>query len=170
MRQDSLAIDTNVPKVANGRSPNASDACVQACHDGLRRVTTGDARLLLDSGFEIFEEYRSNLSLSGEPGLGDAFMLWVHDRQFDPKYCQRVELTRHPTRRFEEFPEDPRLAGFDPSDRKFASVVRASKANSSVLNAVDPDWWLFRDALAENGVRVEFLCSDQVEAWRRQDQ
>jgi hypothetical protein len=65
----------------------------------------------------------------------------------------------------EVFPDDPDLAAFDPADRKFVALALASDSHPSILNAVDSDWWHFREALRRAGVEVMFLCSDQVTAW-----
>ena len=162
-----LAVDTNVPMVANGDSPQASRACVIACQDRLLQIVTGRSRLLLDDGFEIYREYLGRLSLGGQPGVGDAFAKWVHDNQFNANRCERVRLNHHETRGYEEFPDDPELCDFDLDDRKFAAVVRASRKGGAVLNAVDSDWWVFQVVLALNGIAVRFACADQVSAWRR---
>jgi len=59
---------------------------------------------------------------------------------------------------FEEFPADPRLRGFDKDDRKYVAVALSSHRNPPVLNAVDSDWWDYRQALESHGVRIVFLC------------
>jgi hypothetical protein len=103
------------------------------------------------------------LSLSGQPGMGDAFFKWVFQNQANSQVCETVEI--HPRKGsdtdFEEFPKDPALAGFDPSDRKFVAVARTSARRPPILNAVDSDWWDFREPLRRNGVEVRFLCPEQ---------
>jgi hypothetical protein len=59
---------------------------------------------------------------------------------------------------YEEFPDDPELARFDRSDRKFVAVTLASRLDPDVLNATDTDWWHYRECLKKYGVRVVFLC------------
>ena len=61
---------------------------------------------------------------------------------------------------YREFPDDGELAGFDLADRKFVAVARAAGTHPPILNASDTDWWNDREALARNGVRVEFLCPE----------
>jgi hypothetical protein len=70
----------------------------------------------------------------------------------------RLEIKPRTAEEFEAFPDDPDLAAFDLSDRKFVAVTRASAHSPEVLNAVDTDWWTFRAPLLRHGVRVEFLC------------
>lgn len=162
--QPATAVDTNVPVTANGDAPQASAECERACREKLREITDGRIRLVLDDRFEIFKEYLSNLSLRGEPGVGDVFLKWVHDHQFNPERCDRVPVAPHPTRGYEQFPDDESLAGFDPADRKFAAVARISRA--PVLNAVDSDWWDYERVLSRHGIAVKFACEDQVAVWR----
>ncbi len=57
-----------------------------------------------------------------------------------------------------DFPDDPDLAGFDLNDRKFVAVALASKLDPEILNASDTDWWIHRESLERNRVRIRFLC------------
>src|SRR5580704_3921062 len=131
-------VDTNVPIVANGRS-HADPACVIACVDVLLEVySTGVT--VLDDAMRILSEYMNHLSLSGEPGAGDAFMKWVWNVQADENRCERVVLTpryENIADDFAEFPDDPELANFDRADRKFVAVALASRREPIILNAVD---------------------------------
>ena len=105
----------------------------------------------------------SNLSLSGQPGAGDAFMKWVFQNQANESHCELVPITliNCIEQDFEEFPDDPDLADFDRSDRKFVAVALTSQHSPPVLNATDSDWWKWRQALERNGIEIEFLCDDQ---------
>lgn len=59
-----LVVDTNVPIVANGRSPQAGPVCVLACIDALNDLRLHD-KIVLDNLGRILEEYRKNLSAKG---------------------------------------------------------------------------------------------------------
>jgi len=158
-------VDTNVGIVANNADQSAPSACVVACVEALRLVW-GSCRLAIDDGHRIVDEYRRNLSLSGRPGVGDAFMKWVWNNRFNPVYCEQVTIHARPNPRgedFDEFPQDEDLAGFDHADRKFAAVALKSTRRPRILNAVDSDWWDFREALGRRGLRVEFLCPEQFQ-------
>lgn len=160
----SWVIDTNVPVVANARVTHASPACIRRCVQRLRDVQA-DGRVVIDDGYRIMGEYMRNLSRSGQPGAGDVFMKWVWQHQAVTGKCHQVAITlRDSGDDFQEFPDDPRLGGFDPADRKFVAVARACGASPSVLNAVDSDWWEYRDVLNEYGVHVEFLCQEQFDS------
>jgi hypothetical protein len=61
-----------------------------------------------------------------------------------------------------QFPNDERLVGFDRSDHKFVAVALAHPERPPILNAVDADWWYYREELARHGIRVEFLCPNAM--------
>ncbi|MEM8810208.1 MAG: hypothetical protein AAGF01_29660 [Cyanobacteria bacterium P01_G01_bin.38] len=77
------------------------------------------------------------------------------------KHCDRTPITTHPTRSFEEFPEDTQLDKFDLSDRKFVALSRTHSAKPPILNAVDSDWQEFESILAKY-VHIQFLCPDYL--------
>jgi len=157
-------VDTNVPVVANGRAEQVSIECVLACTKQLQQITQ-QGRLILDNQWHILREYMRHLSPSGQPGVGDAFLKWVFNNIANPACVETVSITpANPAdpdgTDFQEFPDDPVLASFDPSDRKFVAVCVAHPQHPSILNATDRDWWDFRDALSDHGVRVRFLCEE----------
>ena len=152
-------VDTNVAVVANDKTPEASPDCVITCVDSLVDIQQSGV-IVLDSGSLILKEYINNLSLSGQPGVGDAFMKWVWQVQADESRCESVDITPDANRGFAEFPDDPELVHFHDDDRKFVAVAVASLHSPEVLNAVDSDWWDHRQALERNGIRVRFICPD----------
>lgn len=161
-------VDTNVLVVANRKSSHASPTCVLACTERLRAIMR-EGILVIDDGRHIFREYERRASSTGQPGVGDAFLRWALTNQAKRHRCERVPLTPRggTDGDFEEFPVDPSLDKFHLDDRKFAAVARTSKHNPSVVNAVDTDWWMFREPLERHGIRVTFLCLDMMEAAAR---
>lgn len=161
---NAFVVDVNVAIVANGRAPHADTICVSACVDALIHIHE-NGKIVLDDGMRILSEYMAHLSMAGQPGIGDAFMRWVWEHQAVDSRCERVTLTPNPDNPegFLEFPADPALHGFDPSDRKYVVVALCSREHPEVLNAVDTDWWHYRNALERNGVRLRFLCPQQME-------
>ena len=157
---DSFVVDTNVAVVANGNALQADVKCQLTCTRTL--VKLREMRVCLDSGDLILAEYRKKLSLSGQPGVGDMFMKWIHQNQYNPNVCERVEISPHTKRKYKEFPDDPRLNKFHPDDRKFVAVVLASKHKPYILNAVDSDWSEFREPLFDHKVKVKELCPQCV--------
>ena len=160
-----VIVDTNVPKVANGFSEQASEDCVEICVERLEQITTGEMKLALDDQRRIIDEYRRQLNPSGQPGFGDAFLKWVEINWTNPERCDLVEITPVVGLEinFEEFPDDPALKKFDEDDRKFIAVACAHRDRPPILQAVDGKWRDFLDALHENGVTVEYLCEDDTQ-------
>lgn len=160
-------VDTNVPKTANlaidpAAIPDELVSCVLACVEAVNHVVNNGG-LVIDCGDEIFTEYRKQLSMRGQPGVGDRFMKWVHDNRWNFPDADRVTITKHGDS-YDEFPDHAGLINFDKSDRKFIAVANAHPDKPPVLQAADSKWWGWKDSLAEVGVSVHFLCPDYVEA------
>ena len=158
-------VDTNVPITANRASkpltiPQELNACVLSCIDEIERVVKHGGLVLDDSG-EIFEEYLNNLSLRGQPGAGDAFVVWVYNNQWNPEKVDRISITRE-NESYREFPNNPSLVGFDISDRKFIAVANAHPDKPLVLQATDIAWWEYKNTLAHCGISVCFICEDYI--------
>lgn len=149
-------IDTNVLVTAN----KATDNCALVCIGTLREARSG--LVILDEGFLILKEYKGNVNESGRPGAGDEFLLWLLRNITNAERVASVHITPTDEKGFEEFPDDPALAKFDHSDRKFVAVALASKHQPEIANATDTDWWHFREPLASNGVKVRFLCPEEM--------
>lgn len=158
-----VVMDTNVAIVANGKTEQAGQNCVRASINALETIKTAQ-RILLDQNGFILEEYRSHLSPSGQPGPGDAFFKWLWNNQANDEVCRQVPLTPivDSEQIFAEFPADPDLSRFDRSDRKFVAVALGSGEEVPILNAVDTDWWNFREALARCRIVIQFICPEQM--------
>jgi hypothetical protein len=156
-------VDTNVPKTANlalapATIPTELTGCVLACVEAVEHIVKKGG-LVMDAGDEIFDEYRQQLSMKGQPGLGDRFMRWVHDNRWKFPDVDRVAITKN-GESYVEFPDHPGLARFDYSDRKFVAVANAHPEKPSILQATDSKWWKWKDPLAKVGITVHFLCPD----------
>jgi len=130
---------------------HAAPACVVAWLEVLSGVRSNGV-IVLDDAMRILREYMAHLSLAGEPGAGDAFMKWVWSIQADENQCERVRFSppyENGGDDFAEFPEDPALAAFDRSDRKFVATALASLKEPVILNAVDSDRAESYDALVQ---------------------
>lgn len=159
-------LDTNIPVLANGTDDDELYDLSDDCIDILMQLKSRGG-LVLDDGNVIFDEYRANLRLSGQPGMGDQFMKWVHDHRWNENYCQLVSINCRDASNqiYEEFPDHPELADFDVSDRKFVSVSNAHQDKPPIMQAVDYKWWGWKSALKEVGIDVRFL--DPVLAERK---
>lgn len=155
-------VDTNVPVVAGAALGGANapgdvdDSCILACMDVVEGIMEHGG-LVIDAGDEILDEYRRNLPIGGQSDLRAVFMKWVGDMSYRPPYVERVAITPNGDS-YEEFPEHEGLTEFDPSDRKFVAVANAHPDKPPILEATDSKWWGWREALAEVGITVQFLC------------
>lgn len=160
-RAATYVVDTNVILVANGQHPGVSSECQARCAHWLDELmATG--RVALDAGFEIVREYQHKTHASDGSGKGDAFLRWVLHHLDNPARCDLVEIAPDARRGYEAFPFDSALNGFDASDRKFVAVARTHPEAPPILQAADCKWLDWSAALAEHGVRVQFLCDAEL--------
>jgi hypothetical protein len=153
-------VDTNVLVAANARNcPQANPACVQSCIQLLQKIKIAGI-LVIDDTWLIIKEYKRDVSQTGQPGVGDAFLKWLLVNQATPQHCERITITPTGENQFAEFPDDPDLEKFDPSDRKFVAVVLTHPDHPPIYNAVDSDWKIHQIALEKHGIPIEFLCPD----------
>lgn len=123
-----VVVDTNVAVVADRRAAQASEACILTCTRELHAVMRA-SQLVLDDQWLILKEYQRNLRCSGQPGVGRAFLEWVLTNRRNLSRCVLVSITVRVNAPldFERFPDDVRLSGFDPDDRKFVAVALADR-------------------------------------------
>ena len=159
-----VVVDTNVVVVANALSEQASEDCVAICAERLEEIMRDEVKLVLDDDWQILGEYAQNLHSTGND-VGDRFLRWVLRNWRNPERCDLIHITPvdGSENEFEEFPDDPALDDFDPDDRKFIAVAVAHPEKSPILQAVDSQWWNFRDAFRRNGVTVEFICETDIQ-------
>jgi hypothetical protein len=150
-------IDTNVLVLADEGVANENPPCALACILYLRN-TQKEGRTGLDDGGLILREYSRRAKKDMQPGVGHAFLVHLYNTQHVPEHVKLVAITPHEERGFAEFPDDPMLVGFDPSDRKFVAVALSCGEPHEIANAVDSDWILSLGALRRNGVNVNLLC------------
>jgi hypothetical protein len=155
-------VDTNVILVANGQHGNVGPNCVAACALRLQTIMAKQ-RIAMDDAFEILREYQNKTSPKTSNRPRDAFVKWALQNNANPKKCDLVKLTPHDERGYDSFPEDARLANFDPPDRKFVAVSAAHEDHPPILQAADSKWIGWESALKEHGIAVEFLCPDDIQ-------
>lgn len=159
-----FVVDTNVPVTANKASdtkniPPDLIECVSKCIEAIKEITTRRVGLVIDKGDEILEEYRKHLSMSGQPGVGDAFLKWVHNYQWSFPHEDHVPINKEGDS-YHEFPKSLDLSEFDRADKKFVAVANAHPVKPPIFQATDSKWWGWKDALAREGIAVSFLCPD----------
>jgi hypothetical protein len=156
-------VDTNVPKIANGdHSPQASPQCRQACIRELESFFESRRMLVIDDQWHVLKEYQANLYPSNG-GLGDRFLQWVLQNLRNANVCVQIHLPPHTGRSFEDFPDDDRLHGFDPADRKWIALARACirhfNESAPIAEAADKKWRAYEHVLAEHQVVIDFICA-----------
>lgn len=155
-------IDTNVVLVANGQHEEVGPDCVASCVLRLQSIMKNQ-RIALDDAFEILQEYQNKTQPKTANRPGDAFVKWALQNRSNIKRCDLVALVPHDERGYESFPEDDRLANFDPPDRKFVAVAAAHPVQPPILQATDSKWLNWHEALKDHGVSVEFLCPEDIQ-------
>jgi hypothetical protein len=156
-----VVVDTNVILVANGQHEDVGDTCVRSCAARLYALVQSGC-IAIDDGFRILNEYQKKTSSLLGKRPGDVFVKWLLRNNANPARCAQVSLKHHSKRVFESFPDDERLAQFDPPDRKFVAVTVAHPERPAILQAADSKWLGWNNALLDNGVTVEFLCPDDI--------
>ena len=158
MTNDQVVVDTNVPIVANGREIHVDENCRLACVETILRIQTGQT-VVMDESRAILTEYRMNLNLSGQPGIGDRFFKYVWDNMYSNTRIARVSITESDDvrRGFKELP----VNRLDPSDRKFLAAAVVSGA--SIVNATDSDWQEQWELLDRLSVRLFEICPEVIE-------
>jgi len=153
-------VDTNVLVVANGRDTNASIQCRLAAGEALNELLR-NGRIVVDEAREIQIEYRRYCEPKGQPGVGDRFY-----REALNNYggkVERIPLAKRGDGSFEDFPDDPALHRFDPSDRKFAATAR--KSGAAVMVCIERGWLRHADAMRRHGIEIDFVCGTDPKTW-----
>ena len=158
-------IDTNVILVANRQHDNVGETCITSCARRLESLMQ-DGRVVIDDGYRMLKEYQRKTAPHAGKRPGDIFVKWLLRNNANASRCDRVELVGHHERMFESFPDDARLANFDPPDRVFVAVAAAHAERPPILQAADAKWLGWAAALHDHRVDVEFLCPDDIRAFR----
>ncbi len=154
-------VDTNVILIANRQHQDISDDCVVSCMGRLERIMNG-CRIAIDDAFRVLGEYQNKTTPHVGKRAGDIFVKWVLRNHANPRRCDPISLVEHPTRSFESFPNDTRLAAFDTPDRKFVAVAAAHPTRPPIAQAADSKWVGWAPALADHGITVDFLCPRDI--------
>ncbi|MDE0009954.1 MAG: hypothetical protein OXU36_02340 [Candidatus Poribacteria bacterium] len=165
---DAVIVDTNVIVIANDTDDDDRRDCRDLCQDRLQQIWDQRETVILDNGWRILGEYEDNTNPNSRKGIGDLFVKRLLQNLGNPNICTMMPIT--PSVRngadFEEFPSDDALSGFDPDDRKFIAVAVAyenvHQQKAILLQAVDSQWYGFREALVENGLEIEFVCETYI--------
>lgn len=157
-------VDTNVILVASGQHADVSGACVLACAQRLQDIMAS-GRVAIDDRYRILSEYQNKTLPKVGNRAGDAFVKWLLRNNANRSRCDQLVLVEHSERGFESFPDDDRLASFDPPDRKFVAVAAAHPDKPPIAQAADSKWLGWAPALRDHGIEVEFLCRKDIQSF-----
>ena len=154
-------VDTNVLLVADRQHSDVAAKCILACTDRLQALKE-NGRVCIDDGYRIINEYQHKIDANRGKGVGTAFLKWLLQNQANSSHVEQVSITEISTDHFQEFPDSELEPEFDPPDRKFVAVANAHPGKPPIWQATDCKWLDWWPRLQEHGIRVEFLCPDDV--------
>ena len=157
-------VDTNVPMTANMAGTRGDDpaGCTYKCAESIAKIKK-EGVVILDDGDDVLSEYLKKLDpYSGQEGIGHEFVKWVHDHKYDSDKVCIVPL-KPKQRSYHEYPNDSNLAKFDEDDHKFIALANACNKTPVILQATDGEWWKYKDAFKQAGIKICFLCPDVIE-------
>ena len=132
-------IDTNIFIAANGMTDHLTEQEVNKCK--LFVASLFDNSIVsLDHKGEIFQEYFNYVSRSGQPGISDAFVKYLWDRQNNKAHCEKVDIEKNKKGIYKQLNKKEDLLKFDLNDQKFIAVCLGSKNQPIICNASDSDW------------------------------
>jgi predicted nucleic acid-binding protein len=158
---DEVVVDTNVLLVASQRHADVSLPCVRACIERLQQAQRRQ-RVVIDDAHRILGEYQRKLDANKGKGVGEAFLKWLLQNRANRQRVRIIPLTERAANDFAEFPDSALASEFDPPDRKFVAVAHACPSKPPVLQATDSKWLRWHGLLQAHGIRVEFLCPQEV--------
>ena len=166
-----IVIDTNVLLVADGCHEEMLGACIVECLNRLESAKKNEA-IVVDRQFFILGEYQKKLK-TYRRSSGPWYEFVKHILQNMKSNADRVSLVTLTPRNaaktdFNEFPADENLrAAFDPADRKFVAAANAHPEKPPIVESADSKWLGWEADLKQNGIRLEILCRDKLEEFRR---
>jgi predicted nucleic acid-binding protein len=153
-------IDTNVILVANGKQDVSSD-CQEQCIRLLQKMKEQGVTVV-DDGYRIVKEYQLKTHPNKPKGVGDVFLKWLLQNIADRKHVELVRINETHADEFKEFPDSALQQSFDPPDRKFVAVANSHTEKPPIMQAADCKWLNWWQPLEKHGIRVDFLCPQDV--------
>lgn len=154
-------VDTNVPLVVK-LGDDWPRELLDACEEIIEQILERQVPVVTDAAGEIVEEYLHQLSISGQPSLGDEFVRYVHDRRFTWDAAFRPDIQPHPTEDHSYAVLNGDDAEIDKSDRKF--IAAAKVAGVPVVQATDTKWLDWGAVLGRHGVQVVYAHEESIRA------
>lgn len=164
---DEFVVDTNVPLIARGESHMSID-CEQACARFIELFLRGRQILVIDDNFELIGEYMNQISMSGPINYANRFLKWLFENQGNPHRVKQVKIYHHEKKTCEDIQIILSDLKVDPSDLKFFALAISNMGKAPIAEASDSKWIGWEKALNDLGIRVVFLCKQELaEAYQR---
>ena len=165
---NAVVIDTNVILTAKGISEQAWDECIIACQERLDQIIEGPERVVIDDDWIILREYINYLEDDDstiDPRNGGSFLEWFIRNYENPEECVQVSITpSEDGTGFEELPGA--FSSFDSDDKQFIAVAivyeNTHQEKALLLQALDNQWYGFREAFIKNDLEIEFICEENI--------
>jgi hypothetical protein len=131
-------------------------ACFGQCKNWLRAFVAGDDKLVVDTQFLVFSEYRNNI---GQNGLA---RVWLNQLETKPRNRKLVELEIELNEEgFAVVP--PHCEIHDKQDRKWVALALKDEPPYPIVNAVDTDWEQEKELLNAANIYVQELCLTYIQ-------
>ena len=159
-----IILDTNVPTMA-AIAPNkcSSDKLEiqKKCIDYIYNLTKGKTKLVLDMGYEIFNEYINNVEKN--TNIGDIFLKWLYSYIAKIDMSNFLMLEKDDNKEFVSFPINEDTKNFDPSDRKFVALANIHPEKPPIIEGTDAKWWGYKEAFLKYGIKIHFLDEEYAQ-------
>lgn len=165
-------VDTNVPLVAAARQDRATAKCRRTCEIFVKLILNGEICVVIDDNQAAYSEYRNNMYPDPNPssGLASNFLMHIIQNYGNDERVLRIPLIRNENGEYLMWPQDKKLADFDPADRKWVALARAFRQETGqsapIVYAIERGWDKFRVALTRHGVELDHLCAADHHAGR----
>ncbi len=152
-------IDANVMILAGTpvRSiPNDMLYCYEKCVDYIEQFMDDNNGVFLDAQGEILKEYENSFRNNEYPNMSTEFLKWalVH--------AEFVALNEIEPNVYIPYPDNAKLKGFDPSDRKYIALAYKHPQKPDIIEGTDSKWWGIKQELADNGITLVFIDEEYI--------
>jgi hypothetical protein len=155
-------VDTNIFIAANGKADQLTENDVNKCKLFVTALFS-NTTISIDLQGEIFKEYFDYMNWSGQPGIGDVFVKYLWDRQYDKKICELVDINKDKNGIYKQLRNKDDLLQFDPNEHKFIAVYLGSRNSVTICNACDSDWENNKSLLSKYQINILEILHEETQ-------
>jgi hypothetical protein len=123
----------------------------------------GKYLLVIDKNFYIIGEYANKMTPLPTHKFCNRFYKWVLTNHNNSSKVKRVDINQIDEYNFLEVPRRLIDINFDNSDRKFIAVAIANNNRAPIAQAADSKWIKWEHNIINEGIKILFLCRDELE-------